>query len=327
MILGHQNLVRTQKALVTQQILEVAVVEGCRRDKVQGKQVLIAAGLRAPRPQLGCVRLIQAQIWLCVSCLVVQPLSEAYASCISYGVTSCNNSLYISSAPLWKYWWDSNSINVPDNATRSTRLSPCSLNLVRIVWKVLFGAGMLLFEPLKLAPLESLLPRGTTQLGPPACTDTKNSRIYEIGFRLHALTRRNALDSQELWNLWQQRPWYLHKKLSEGTLSLGLIWSHRSPQIHELNFCWDLIFSHCLRFHHCLTVLMHHIPSNQTNNQLYRWWCSRLENVEMNVYIYTLTKQSWKWSLRSEAAMRGSLATAFATMDLTISWACGHVRS
>jgi len=37
-----------------------------------------------------------------------------------------------------------------------------------MVWKVLFGAGMLLLEPLKLAVLESLLPNGTSQLGPPA---------------------------------------------------------------------------------------------------------------------------------------------------------------
>lgn len=91
LILGHQNLVGTQKALVTQQILEVAVVEGCRRDKVQEEEVLIASGLRAPRPELGSVGLIQGEVWLCVSCLVVQPLSEAYTSWISYGVTSCKN--------------------------------------------------------------------------------------------------------------------------------------------------------------------------------------------------------------------------------------------
>lgn len=59
------------------------------------------------------------------------------------------------------------SFNIPDNATRSTISSPCSLNFVRMVWKVLLGAGMLLFDPLKLAPLESLLPNGTSQLGPP----------------------------------------------------------------------------------------------------------------------------------------------------------------
>lgn len=40
-----------------------------------------------------------------------------------------------------------------------------------MVWKVLFGAGMSLLEPLRLAPLESLLPSGTSQLGPPVfCT-------------------------------------------------------------------------------------------------------------------------------------------------------------
>jgi len=49
--------------------------------------------------------------------------------------------------------------------------SPLSLNLVRMVSNVLLGAGMLLFEPLMLAPRESLLPKGTTQLGPPVCND------------------------------------------------------------------------------------------------------------------------------------------------------------
>lgn len=32
-----------------------------------------------------------------------------------------------------------------------------------------FGAGMFLFEPVKLAVVESLLPRGNTQFGPPLC--------------------------------------------------------------------------------------------------------------------------------------------------------------
>lgn len=58
--------------------------------------------------------------------------------------------------------------NQPDSATRSTRSRPWRLNLVRIVLKVWLGAGMSLLDPLKLAPLESLLPRGTSQFGPPA---------------------------------------------------------------------------------------------------------------------------------------------------------------
>lgn len=33
-----------------------------------------------------------------------------------------------------------------------------------------FGAGMLLFEPLRLAVLESFLPNGSAQFGPPLCT-------------------------------------------------------------------------------------------------------------------------------------------------------------
>lgn len=67
------------------------------------------------------------------------------------------------------------SDHVPERATRSTKLSPCLLNLVRMVWKVLFGAGISLFEPLRLAPLESLLPSGTSQWGPPACISKQKS--------------------------------------------------------------------------------------------------------------------------------------------------------
>lgn len=32
-----------------------------------------------------------------------------------------------------------------------------------------FGAGMLVFAPLRLAVLESFLPNGSSQLGPPLC--------------------------------------------------------------------------------------------------------------------------------------------------------------
>lgn len=34
---------------------------------------------------------------------------------------------------------------------------------------VAFGGGMFLFAPLRLAVLESLLPNGSSQLGPPLC--------------------------------------------------------------------------------------------------------------------------------------------------------------
>ena len=55
---------------------------------------------------------------------------------------------------------------------------PCLLNLVRMVWKVLLGAGMSLLEPLRLAPLESLLPNGTSQLGPPVFLIYTNKTNY-----------------------------------------------------------------------------------------------------------------------------------------------------
>ncbi|KAH6771857.1 hypothetical protein C2S51_010261 [Perilla frutescens var. frutescens] len=63
LILGDENLVGIQEALDAQQILEVGVVEGCRRDEVQREEVLIAARLRAPRTQLDGVGLIQGEIW------------------------------------------------------------------------------------------------------------------------------------------------------------------------------------------------------------------------------------------------------------------------
>ena len=66
---------------------------------------------------------------------------------------------------------------LPERATRSTISRPCLLNLVRMVWKVLLGAGMSLLEPLRLAPLESLLPNGTSQLGPPVFS-YKNKTNY-----------------------------------------------------------------------------------------------------------------------------------------------------
>ena len=87
--LGHQHLIRAQQPLEAQQILEVAVVEACRRYKVEEEEVLVAPRLRAPRAQLGCVRPIQARIRLPLPCLVVQPLPEACAPCIPYGVASC----------------------------------------------------------------------------------------------------------------------------------------------------------------------------------------------------------------------------------------------
>lgn len=82
---------------------------------------------------------------------------------------------------------------LPDSATRSTMLSFCLLNLVRIVWKVLFGAGMLLLEPLKLALFESLLPSGTSQFGPPDCNMQQQFIVslceFRFGFLHHATYR------------------------------------------------------------------------------------------------------------------------------------------
>lgn len=58
---------------------------------------------------------------------------------------------------------------VPTRATRSVRSSPWSLNLVTIVSNVELTRGMLLLEAIKLAAFASLLPKYTSQLGPPVC--------------------------------------------------------------------------------------------------------------------------------------------------------------
>ena len=42
---------------------------------------------------------------------------------------------------------------------------------MRMVGRVLLGAGMLLLEPFRLARFESLRPRGTSQFGPPLWED------------------------------------------------------------------------------------------------------------------------------------------------------------
>lgn len=62
-------------------------------------------------------------------------------------------------------------------------LSPFNLNLVRIVWNVLFGAGRFWFEPLKFASRESLLPNGTSQHGPPVKTVVSSSNGQDIRTR------------------------------------------------------------------------------------------------------------------------------------------------
>lgn len=48
-----------------------------------------------------------------------------------------------------------------------------------------FGGGMFLFEPFKLAVLESLLPNGSSQLGPPLCFNiTMKFQIKHICLKL-----------------------------------------------------------------------------------------------------------------------------------------------
>ena len=56
---------------------------------------------------------------------------------------------------------------IRDRATKSIKFKPCRLNLVMRVWRVEFGTGISLFDPLKLAVVESLLPSKTSHPSPP----------------------------------------------------------------------------------------------------------------------------------------------------------------
>lgn len=61
---------------------------------------------------------------------------------------------------------------------------------------MLLGAGMLLLDPLKLAPFESLLPNGTIQLGPPTCIHTNKDSMKILNlkkiFHFLNLTHKNS---------------------------------------------------------------------------------------------------------------------------------------
>jgi len=46
---------------------------------------------------------------------------------------------------------------------------PCNKNFEMMVWIFELGMGILVLASSKLALLESFLPRGTSQYGPPAC--------------------------------------------------------------------------------------------------------------------------------------------------------------
>ncbi|KAI3797540.1 hypothetical protein L1987_32798 [Smallanthus sonchifolius] len=54
---------------------------------------------------------------------------------------------------------------------------------------VLFGAGMFWLETLKLAPNESLLPKGTSQLGPPEAVYMEFSDAVERKFVTQLISR------------------------------------------------------------------------------------------------------------------------------------------
>lgn len=89
LVLRHENFVGAQEPLVSQQVLEVVVVKLYRADEVQEKEVLVTPGLRAAGAELSGIGLVEREVGLPVASLVVEPLPEHGASCISNCVASC----------------------------------------------------------------------------------------------------------------------------------------------------------------------------------------------------------------------------------------------
>lgn len=105
---------------------------------------------------LGCWHVIglhQYVVGFPIACVVVQPLSETSASCVSSGVTYCKTRSLIVKQGVDSYlvvfflkrkYDPCLLIDFEDylKATKSIMLRPLSLNLLRTVWKVLFGVGI-----------------------------------------------------------------------------------------------------------------------------------------------------------------------------------------
>lgn len=88
---GEEDLVGGEEALPGNQVLEVLVVEPAGAQRVEGKQVLVAAGARAAAAQLCGVRRIQSGVRSPVARLVVQPLPEAGAPRVPDRVAACTH--------------------------------------------------------------------------------------------------------------------------------------------------------------------------------------------------------------------------------------------
>nr|CAB3484507.1 unnamed protein product [Digitaria exilis] len=97
----------------------------------------------------------------------------------------------------------------PESATRSTTSSPWLANLPMMVGSVSLGAGMRLFEPLRLAVSESLLPSGTSHPGPPVCSSSSSSSIIIIisRFSVTNLPLPSASRSTEASQPWTKQSW------------------------------------------------------------------------------------------------------------------------
>lgn len=87
--LGEQDLIRAEKALADQEVLEVQVIELGWGDEVQWEEVVVAARAGAPLPQLRRGGRIQCAVSHAIAGLVVEPLAEAGAPRHTDGVATC----------------------------------------------------------------------------------------------------------------------------------------------------------------------------------------------------------------------------------------------
>lgn len=93
---------------------------------------------------------------------------------------------------------------------------------------VAFGGGRLLFEPFKLAVFESLLPNGSSQLGPPLCFKLSiymSNNLYSTFYNKQSIyiiwvvsILAKCVFLQEQWSPWQQEQQCLHRRQSEDKL-------------------------------------------------------------------------------------------------------------
>ena len=255
---------------------------------------------------------------------------------------------------------------IPDRVTKSIKFRPCRLNLLMRIWRVEFGAGISLFDALKLAVVESLLPSKTSQPSPPLwyCLSIHEQSYINVTsyYYLGLYSWKSGLANMFFWmnemfnsesiNIYitrttESRAAIVRISAQDTVLghafssslfissitsnplaeflfgpdpfsltmlplsSSSIDWSH--PCHTKYTFYCEEIFLRTI----CITIKKTLSPVNST--KYYQWDQSPLQKNTI-----TWTKQSWKWSLSKDAAIRASFITAFCTTDPIICSALGH---